>query len=1405
MDFIFRAAEKFLKDHKRLMRYRRVFAVLAAVVVFATTYELILPAITIDRQRAAETPGMEVGVAAEEAVEDSETEDSVEDGAEAEVSAPDEEAVPDASETQESEEVQAEAEEEGGEAAEEDTAVRETVENADDGDADRANVDKSADETVDETTEDTVDSEEITESPTDAAADTNVAATEEAAATAATEAPAVEYPVTLTCEGDGYTITATFDETANLPAGVSLDALEILPDMVYRDEDGKVLYDDYEVYFEKAVDAIEKDDSVENNGVSSARFFDISFIDSQGCFVEPSAPVTVSVKYDDALSTDETASTVAVHFDNSKDKTEIIETREDVKKDAIEEISFDGDRFSVYAIVGIRDNSGNNIAITEGESVTFEASVSESNASDFEWSVNNTDSDVVSITNTNGKEVTLNAKAAGFSEVTLSYQYRYKNKGRQTGYATHVYTVIVEEQGGDTTNPDYELENTENSGLTVTIKETGQVKKALSAYKLAVKPVSDSDDEYSALERETERDTGDSAFDFLRMYHIYFVDKDDATETEVPYDTVLETLGIGEMNLQVTLTYDTAPEGWPAGNSVKVGHYKVNGSSVENAKVAASAGGAEANIQNIKVSGNSVSLHIKSFSVIVLSSTNSSYTDQSSSQDTGSTSPAIDPEENKNTANSWQVAEGMYGDAAWTQTSDDGYVYSNDNLFRIQKNIVPTGTENEFDVYLNVEPTLHWDFQEIFKASSIFISNSNSQTQEFETQTATQDIYVMTAQQFKDTYASGSGNISKLSDSAATAETSDYHTAGSKQYHVKTITVLDGKGNTYKTFTTDLYYYHTTGSNITTYVVLPTNHYKMYKVHLGFEGNKNGGTVNLTMPYATYDALVNEIINDGNFSALIPDKLPAAVTDPMGDHIEYMDSLKVTNGSAAYDASTKRITWNNFTAPAASNDPSDFEENIATTTIADYFRENIYQIKYHIRLKTEDTDYTSQSIIPTNGTTTMTDTSNVTTNFPIPKVKGTRYKVQIRKKDQATGCWIDGSADSAKTAAFVLSGGSGTVSGVNTVSATVGNDGYYTFDAELVGLDGKHSGTYYITETDAPDGYIKPTEATVVSIGNYTADSTAFTDVGNLYLYKSGSDEYITIENTPINVAILKVDDSTAGKPLENAEFSLTPSDGTAISGRTDSDGYIYFKNVAAGTYTLRETAEPDGYNKTFTSATIIVNNDGSVIVSNAVDDAGDSVSGMITADGTVKKKDTGEHERSYAVIKVVNTSSELSLLLRKTGQDSNALPGATLSIKNNGTEALTTDQINSIISNGSSTISLMPGTEYVIGESKAPAGYKKLESDITFKLVPDETSQIGYILTDSSGNELTDSMLSISKEDKTVVLRLKNDQGAVLPETGGTGFLSPLTLCGIMAMAFVLATAVMYGFSVRRGERRYE
>ena len=43
----------------RRKRYRKIVTSLAAVVVFATTYALVLPAMTLDDQKAEETPGIE--------------------------------------------------------------------------------------------------------------------------------------------------------------------------------------------------------------------------------------------------------------------------------------------------------------------------------------------------------------------------------------------------------------------------------------------------------------------------------------------------------------------------------------------------------------------------------------------------------------------------------------------------------------------------------------------------------------------------------------------------------------------------------------------------------------------------------------------------------------------------------------------------------------------------------------------------------------------------------------------------------------------------------------------------------------------------------------------------------------------------------------------------------------------------------------------------------------------------------------------------------------------------------------------------------------------------------------------------------------------------------------------------
>ena len=54
MNFIDKMVEQFMKVNRRMKRWQRVVSVLSAIVVFVTTYALVLPAITLDKETAAE-------------------------------------------------------------------------------------------------------------------------------------------------------------------------------------------------------------------------------------------------------------------------------------------------------------------------------------------------------------------------------------------------------------------------------------------------------------------------------------------------------------------------------------------------------------------------------------------------------------------------------------------------------------------------------------------------------------------------------------------------------------------------------------------------------------------------------------------------------------------------------------------------------------------------------------------------------------------------------------------------------------------------------------------------------------------------------------------------------------------------------------------------------------------------------------------------------------------------------------------------------------------------------------------------------------------------------------------------------------------------------------------------------
>ena len=115
------------------------------------------------------------------------------------------------------------------------------------------------------------------------------------------------------------------------------------------------------------------------------------------------------------------------------------------------------------------------------------------------------------------------------------------------------------------------------------------------------------------------------------------------------------------------------------------------------------------------------------------------------------------------------------------------------------------------------------------------------------------------------------------------------------------------------------------------------------------------------------------------------------------------------------------------------------------------------------------------------------------------------------------------------------------------------------FDGKAV-ITGLDAGWYIVEEIKAPAGYIPITEPWNVEL-------------------KPDEDTVITIPNTKIPSLTIKKVDKLTRNPLKNAEFELRKSDGTVVfKGLTDAYGEIYIERIDPGTYRLKETGAPEGY-----------------------------------------------------------------------------------------------------------------------------------------------------------------------------------------------------------------------------------
>ena len=151
-----------------------------------------------------------------------------------------------------------------------------------------------------------------------------------------------------------YSVEATFGEDSGLPADAALQVAEIKPGT-----------EEYEAYHKSALEAV-RNEGGEEKEISYARFFDITFLNSDGDVIEPTGPVSIVIRYKDEkeLKAEAAEELNVVHFaqEDPEDQEnqsledlpqpEIMEIETEITDDQVESITFGSESFSVYGVVG---------------------------------------------------------------------------------------------------------------------------------------------------------------------------------------------------------------------------------------------------------------------------------------------------------------------------------------------------------------------------------------------------------------------------------------------------------------------------------------------------------------------------------------------------------------------------------------------------------------------------------------------------------------------------------------------------------------------------------------------------------------------------------------------------------------------------------------------------------------------------------------------------------------------------------------------------------------------------------------------------------------------------------------------------------------------------------------------
>ena len=308
----------------------------------------------------------------------------------------------------------------------------------------------------------------------------------------------------------------------------------------------------------------------------------------------------------------------------------------------------------------------------------------------------------------------------------------------------------------------------------------------------------------------------------------------------------------------------------------------------------------------------------------------------------------------------------------------------------------------------------------------------------------------------------------------------------------------------------------------------------------------------------------------------------------------------------------------------------------------------------------------------------------------------------------------------------------------------------WTSTTSAYNLTGLKEGTYTLSETATPDGYI------------LDKTSITFKVDANGKIKNSSNKEITSISySNKRNTVNISKQDATTSKELPGAKLVLKDSTGTVKDSWTSTSSIHVVRGLKKGTYTLSETIAPAGYKKTTTTVKFTIDEYGKLS-----DEKGKTI-GKVVMYNEVTKVNISKQD--------IATSKEL--------------PGAKLVLKDANGTVKDSWTSTSIVH----TVTGLSKGKYTLSETIAPAGYKKTTTTIVFNL--DEYGK----LTDEFGKAIDKivmfnevNKIDISKQDITTnkelpgaKLVLKDANGTVKDSWTSTSTVHTIT--GISAGSYTL------------------